>query len=558
MIRLRDASIRVKILLSPLMLALAMTGLAVMAILTLTEQRHMAAETRDVVFQRIALIDEFALTGERVHSDIYRIPMLRFMSLPEKEIAAAHQHLRQGLSDLDVIFGRMSTRWPLDPDEEEIVKHLKPALTAFTHQSLQAVEVVRDNPAFGILLVRSAMTSFDSFQLVLSEFLEYQRHKISLVDASAARKVQRFTRFMMILLVLVMIPAVGLSLLMSTWLISRPLLAMTFVMHRLARGDLEVAVPETDRRDEIGLMAEALTVFRRDAVEKRRLTDEIRRQNQRLEEAVQEKQREMEELFERLLRQEKLATIGRVSASIAHELRNPLGAVRQSVFFLDRLRRRNAVNGETDKLERHLTLMERELTAADRVISDLLDLSRLTPAVGMAVDIVAVAEDAIGYCQRPPDIFPRTDFPERPFVVWADPAQLRQVLINLITNAFQAVGESGEVVLSARRTDDGGAIVAVGDTGPGIPEHLLPKIFDPLFTTKAQGTGLGLSICHQIAEAHGGTIAAANRPGGGAVITLYLPGRPPDRAADPASVTASPDARPDVSPEMEVYDDPRP
>jgi signal transduction histidine kinase len=262
----------------------------------------------------------------------------------------------------------------------------------------------------------------------------------------------------------------------------------------------------------------------RDITESKQAEERIKNQNLLLEQAVQEKQQEMETLFERLLRQEKLATIGRMAGSIAHELRNPLGAVKQSAFFLKRLYHKRKLEASNPKVEKHLALIENELNISERVISDLLQMTRMKSIQREQVSLRPIIVDAIEHCHLPESIQLTVDVPPDQFFIWADPLQLRQVFINLLTNAAQAIERDGNITIRAKQlTKDRACSIEVEDTGVGIEPEALGNIFEPLYTTKATGTGLGLSICKQIIEHHQGQISLQSSAGHGTTVTIVLP-----------------------------------
>lgn len=263
-----------------------------------------------------------------------------------------------------------------------------------------------------------------------------------------------------------------------------------------------------------------------DITERKRAEEQIKNQNFLLEQAVQEKQREMEALFDRLLRQEKLATIGQMAGSIAHELRNPLGAAKNSVFFLKRLWQKQQVDASNPKVQEHLALIETELDTSERVISNLLQLTRMKPIKREQTDLRPIIEDAASHCQLPEQIRLTFDLKPEPFMIWADPSQLRQVFINLLTNAVQAIEGDGRITISANQvSEDGSIMIEVQDTGTGIAPDALDKVFEPLYTTKMAGTGLGLSICKQIIEHHNGHISLRSGKGQGTTVMIGLSGQ---------------------------------
>jgi PAS domain S-box-containing protein len=258
--------------------------------------------------------------------------------------------------------------------------------------------------------------------------------------------------------------------------------------------------------------------------ERKRVEEQIKNQNILLEQAVQEKQQEMEALFERLIRQEKLATIGQIAGSIAHELRNPLGAVKQSAFFLERLYQRHQLDASNPKVKEHLDLIETELDISGRVISDLLQMTRMKLLQREQTNLRPIIEDAANHCHFPESIQLTIDLPTEPFLIQVDSLQLRQVFINLLTNAVQSIEENGHITISAKQlTGERSCVIEIEDNGIGIEPDLLNRVFEPLYTTKATGTGLGLSICKQIIENHQGQISVKSRKDQGTIVTIVLP-----------------------------------
>ena len=228
-------------------------------------------------------------------------------------------------------------------------------------------------------------------------------------------------------------------------------------------------------------------------------------QEQLVEQQRREKERVEEELArvrDELVRQTRLATIGQVSASIAHELRNPLGAVRNASYLL----RRRAAEDDPQRSS-YLDMIDQEIAASDRIIRNLLEMSRPKLPVKQLASLRQTLQATFENPAFGGVPWRLTAQPE-PFTIWADPAQFGQVLSNLIANATQAIGEKGEISVDACRSQDYDEIT-ISDCGPGVKHQDRSRLFEPLFSTKAKGTGLGLAICRQIIEGHGGTIEFA-------------------------------------------------
>lgn len=247
----------------------------------------------------------------------------------------------------------------------------------------------------------------------------------------------------------------------------------------------------------------------RDAQE--RLLEQRRRETERVEE-------ELDKVRNELIRKTRLAAIGQVSASIGHELRNPLGAIRNSVYLL-----RRRCPDSTKQWTEYLDIVDQEVHRANGTISNLMEMSRPKEPSRQQVDLGRIVQEAWAQLGLPNRIMLQEAYKPDPFTVTADQEQLRQVLGNLIRNSVQAMeGEPGRITVGASRTEDYDTIT-VEDDGEGVPAEHRERLFEPLFSTKAKGTGLGLTICRQIIEAHAGTIDLVPAQGSGAAFQIRLP-----------------------------------
>lgn len=228
---------------------------------------------------------------------------------------------------------------------------------------------------------------------------------------------------------------------------------------------------------------------------------------------------EVARLKEQLDRQQRLAVVGQAVAGIAHDLRNPLAVVRSAAWLL----KRSLPTGDP-KPQSYLEAIDAEIETANRIISNLMEIVRAKEAVKEAVDFGATARQVFEKLQNRADIDCRIDCQPEPFTVDADPTQLRQVLGNLMSNAAEAMGATGEIRVEARRAD-GFDLLTIRDSGPGIPPEIRQTLFEPLVSTRLKGTGLGLAICRQIIERHGGTIDLLPSDAG-AAFQIHLPQSP--------------------------------
>ncbi|MBE4747319.1 HAMP domain-containing protein [Corallococcus sp. ZKHCc1 1396] len=268
--------------------------------------------------------------------------------------------------------------------------------------------------------------------------------------------------------------------------VARPVARLSEGAARLARGDLDVRIPEDDP-GELGHLAAQLN----------RMTGALREhQAQRVQ-------------------HEKLAGIGRLAAGVAHEINNPLGVILGYVRLLQRR--------AEGTLAEDLRVVEEEAVRCQDIVEGLLDLSRPGRGPVAPVALREACEEVVARLRESALLGPVTVEVHGEGVAWAQPSRLRQVLLNLVKNAAEAAGEGGRV--EVRLDVDGvrGARVAVSDSGPGMTAEARARLFEPFFTTRPTGTGLGLAVSQAIAEAHGGRIDVDVGPLGGARFTLSLP-----------------------------------
>ena len=226
------------------------------------------------------------------------------------------------------------------------------------------------------------------------------------------------------------------------------------------------------------------------------------------------------EAREGLLRQERLATVGRLAAGVAHEVGNPLGAITGYAALA-----RAKLAGEGGPVEDYLARIAAEAKRIDAIVRGLLDFARPSALELRPVSVAAAVEAAVrlarmqGRCR---DLETELALPEGLPPALADERRLVQVLLNLLLNAGDATGGKGKAWISGA-VEGGDLRIEVLDSGPGIPAEILPRVFDPFFTTKdpGDGTGLGLAVCHGILESFGGAIEVAPS-GAGARLVLRL------------------------------------
>lgn len=318
---LQSLSIAVKILIPPAVLVLALVAVSFSALYGLNFQREALSEINDVALDKITLVDEFITLSERVQSDVFRISVLRFMDLPEEDIQPVQERMERGLNDLNVIYGQILREWSLDEEEQAIVGRMKEPLDAFRGQARQAVAVASDNPSFGVILVRAASVPFDEFRGVLAEFLDYQQAKIVRAEAEAAGRATTVSTVILALALGITLVAMVATALVSNRLIARPIRAMTHLMGRLADGDLSIQVGGLKRRDEIGGMAQAVEVFRQNALEKA----DAQSQREAALEALRENEEKLRHIVEHSTNLFYTHTAGHVLTYLSPQVKDLLG-----------------------------------------------------------------------------------------------------------------------------------------------------------------------------------------------------------------------------------------
>jgi PAS domain S-box-containing protein len=239
---------------------------------------------------------------------------------------------------------------------------------------------------------------------------------------------------------------------------------------------------------------------------------------------VEERTEELRRVQVELLRNERLSTLGQFTATVAHELRNPLSAIRNTAFAIAEIAAANGL-----KLERPLGRLERSVARCDRLIAELLEYTRTRELERVPMRLDDWLGEVLDEQNMPEGIALRRDLAVPGIVAEVDPDRLRRVVINLVENAAQALAEAsatpdgGRVLTVASRMNGDGIELSFADTGPGIAPEILPKVFDPLFSTKSFGTGLGLPTVRQIVEQHGGTVEITSTLGAGTRVRVVLP-----------------------------------
>jgi len=233
--------------------------------------------------------------------------------------------------------------------------------------------------------------------------------------------------------------------------------------------------------------------------------------------------KEIEEANKKLIQAEKLASIGRISTGIAHEIRNPLTSVK---FNIQKVL--SSPNIEEDERE-HLEIAQEGINQIDKIVKDILDFARVTRLNLDEFSLPNIIDESIKLVSnelKGKEITIEKKFdPDLPTII-VDADKLRQVFINLLLNSIEAIENKGKIKITASPKNKKFVKIRISDNGCGIPSEILPEIFEPFFTTKSSGTGLGLANAKKIIEQHNGSIYVISKKGKGTTFEIIIPRRP--------------------------------
>ncbi|MCA9759645.1 MAG: cache domain-containing protein [Candidatus Eisenbacteria bacterium] len=311
----------------------------------------------------------------------------------------------------------------------------------------------------------------------------------------------------------------------------RPVREMAVAARRIAKGDLDHTIGDVGV-GEVAILGEAFNSMLESI---RRMRADLETWGSTLEQKVEERTQELFDMQSRMARADRLASVGVLSAGVAHEINNPLGGVLAlTALTLEDL-------PADDPSRENLEEVVRQAERCKRIVKGLLDFSRQSANSPEPVALDRAVERALGLVASQAAFFnidlQREYEPDMPPVM-ADDSEVQQVLLNIILNAVQAMDEHGRMMVRTRRANGCGEVL-ISDSGRGIPHDQIDRVFDPFFTTKGEthGTGLGLSIAYGIVAKHGGTISVESEPGKGTTFTVRLPLAPSFLAADRESAS---------------------
>lgn len=252
--------------------------------------------------------------------------------------------------------------------------------------------------------------------------------------------------------------------------------------------------------------------------------------HEQVERLVATRTKELRQAQDELVKNERLAVLGQVAGCVAHEIRNPLAAIRNAAYYI----KMTSADSLQGRPARHLEIVDEQITQANEVITSLLEFVHLGTPEPYLCSVAELLEAAVCGARLPEGVEVIRELPESLPYVNVDRAQIVHAFEKLLTNAWQAMRGQGVIGIGGSLAK-GRVRVTVVDNGPGIPPERLPRLFEPLYSTKSFGVGLGLPLCKSLVEANNGTIEVLSKPGKGVTVVVTLPALP--AVTEPAEAT---------------------
>jgi signal transduction histidine kinase len=386
-------------------------------------------------------------------------------------------------------------------DKGKLIAHRNPSLVLKGAQ----FHIQEGKDIYSGILGETSVISVQKARLGGQEFNVIAEQNVSNAFALAINTV----RIISALIVVALLAAGALGLMIIRQII-KPIHNMALTAQAASEGDLSQRV-EVKHNDELGVLGSAFNS----------MTAQVKNLIEGLEQKIAERTEQLKNAQAELLRQERMATLGKLTATIAHEIRNPLATVNTSVFSIGAALEKN----QPERIRRAIGLAERNIRRCDNIITELLDFTRKLEIRRATVDVDAWLERTLDEQVFPEGITCKRDL-NSGLKVPLDAEHMRRAVVNIVTNAVHALSEENSPgkELTVKTLASGKDLeIRVTDAGPGIPAELQQKIFEPLFSTKGFGVGLGLSITKDIIEKHRGSIGVKSNLGEGTTFIIRIP-----------------------------------
>jgi signal transduction histidine kinase len=503
----------------------------------------------------VTALEDLKYASLRVVSSTSEFCLIKEESKTAEGIAGAGELelIRDGTEGYDNAFKQYETLVSkYFPEEEEVLENIKNQGQKLHKTSAEIIELKRQGISGDRILEKK-----EEFEKNEQAFLRIVNNALASEDKELAERknyvesaIASAVTTIVVTSIVIFIMSLVLGLFISRS-ISNPISKLKDTAIEIGKGDLSKRA-QVVSKDEVGVLAVSFNQMT-DEIQKRNeglqtmneelqstneelessneelrsTTEELETSNEELQSTTEELEASNEELRtaneereqtqEKLIQQEKLAAVGQLASGVGHELRNPLGVIKNAAYYI-----KTKVGTGDDKLAKHLAIMEREINNSNRIISDLLGFSRTRlPSISPS-DVNEIVENAMEVVEIPENVLLVKEFDTSLPKVMVDPDQMHQVFVNLGLNAVQAMTDGGQLKVKIRLAGDY-VEVEFSDTGCGIPQENLKKLFDPFFSTKARGVGLGLAVTHGIIERNKCKIEVKSKVSEGTVFTVKLP-----------------------------------
>ncbi|MCX7905541.1 MAG: ATP-binding protein [Elusimicrobiales bacterium] len=349
-------------------------------------------------------------------------------------------------------------------------------------------------------------------------WLVYIERSIDVAYKASEEMIKKTWQVMILVTVFVMFLGWVLSIILT-----QPIQALRDAAAKIADGNFDFETDLIIPNNEIGElahtfleMAESLKVKTSEILAAK---EELEKLNKTLENRVEARTRELKSAQEELIKKERLAAMGQMASVVSHEIRNPLAVINNSIYFI-----KTKLGSSVDpKVLKHINIIESEIRQANGIIDEILSFARTRELNPKVTELNSYLEELLSTYPFPQHIVLEKIFYTGKLMVNIDQDEMNQVIRNLIKNAIEVMPEKGKITVRTDITPEKMSRIDIEDTGPGIPQEVLDKLFTPFFTTKARGTGLGLAVVKKVIERHKGKVEISTQIGKGTCFKLYLP-----------------------------------
>ncbi len=353
-------------------------------------------------------------------------------------------------------------------------------------------------------------------------WLIYIQRPVSIAYKSSADMFSRSWKVFAVVAVFVIFMGYAISL-----VITQPILALRDAAILIGEGNFDFLPELSNSNDEIGDLSRAFMHMSDSLREKQdeiiAAQEEMEQFNRNLENRIDARTRELRSAQDELIKKERLAAIGQMSSVVGHEIRNPLAVINNSIYFI-KMKLTGAGHTPDPKVVKHISIVESEVRQANAIIDEILGFARTRELNPKVQDLNTYVEELMMSYPVPENVRLIKSLAQEPLTVNIDSDEMTQALRNLVKNGIEVMEEKGTLSIRTALADDGTmAEIDVEDTGSGIPQEAMEKIFAPFFTTKSRGTGLGLAVVKKVIDRHDGRIEVASVVGQGTCFKLFLP-----------------------------------